>query len=143
MADNIVLNPGVGGATISTDDLGAGLQVQRVKAQFGGNGVATDVALTDPLPTRSTGATSTLSNTVSNAGSVTVLASAAGRLRAWLYNDADKPCYVKYGAGATTASFTKKLLPGEFFVVEGYTGIIDAIWDAGPTGSMRATELTA
>lgn len=80
---------------------------------------------------------------MSSAVTGTVLASNASRLRAWLYNDADKSVYVKFGAVATAASFTRKLLPGEFFIVEMYTGIIDAIWEAAPTGSMRVTELTA
>lgn len=50
MADNTTLNSGTGGDTISTDDIGAGVKVQRVKAQFGGDGSATDVSHTNPLP---------------------------------------------------------------------------------------------
>lgn len=143
MADNTVLNAGVGGDTVATDDIG-GIKFQRVKLTQGANNTNDgDVALSNPLPTRSTGATSALSNVVSSAATGTVLASNAARLRAWLYNDADKSCYVKFGAVATTASFTKKLLPQEFFPVEGYTGVIDAIWEAAPTGSLRVTELTA
>lgn len=142
MADNVTLNAGSGGATLAADDVG-GVLYQRTKMVHGADGSATDVSLASPLPTRSTGATSTVSNTTANAGSVTVLASAGGRLRAWLYNDADKIAYVKFGASASVTSFTKKMLPQEFFPVEGYTGIIDAVWDSAPTGAMRVTELTA
>ena len=49
MADNTELNTGSGGDVISTDDLGS-VKVQRVKVQFGGDGSATDVSASDPLP---------------------------------------------------------------------------------------------
>ncbi len=52
MADNTILNLGAGGDTIATDDIGGGVKVQRVKLQFGLNGVATDVSATDPCPTK-------------------------------------------------------------------------------------------
>lgn len=142
MADNYVANPAVGGAQFASDDIG-GTHHPRVKMEHGIDGAATDVSLASPLPTRSTGATSACTNVGASALTGTVLASNAARLRAWLYNDADKNVFVKFGAVATAASFTKKLLPGDFLTVEGYTGIIDAIWEAGPTGNMRVTELTA
>ncbi|GAP53560.1 hypothetical protein AHiyo6_01250 [Arthrobacter sp. Hiyo6] len=50
MADNTQINPGTGGDVISTDDLGAGVKVQRVKIQYGGDGSATDVSSSTPLP---------------------------------------------------------------------------------------------
>lgn len=50
MADNIVLNPGAGGATLATDDVG-GVQYQRIKQVFGADGVATNVAPDAGLPT--------------------------------------------------------------------------------------------
>lgn len=103
---------------------------------------ATDVTTSNPLPTRSNGTTSTLANVSGSASNVTVLASNANRLRAWLYNDSTAAVNVKFGATASATSFTKRLLPNEFFPVEGYTGIIDAIWDSA-AGSMRTTELTA
>lgn len=49
MADNTVLNTMTGGDTISTDDI-AGVKVQRVKVQYGGDGAATDVDTGTPLP---------------------------------------------------------------------------------------------
>lgn len=50
MSDNIQLNPGAGGQIISTDDIGGGVSVQRVKIQFGIDGFATDVSILDALP---------------------------------------------------------------------------------------------
>jgi hypothetical protein len=52
MADNVQLN-GVtqaGGQVVSTDELAGGIQVQRVKVQFGTDGNATDVNAANPLP---------------------------------------------------------------------------------------------
>lgn len=50
MADNTPLNAGSGGDTISTDDIGGGVKVQRVKAQHGADGSATDVSVSSGLP---------------------------------------------------------------------------------------------
>lgn len=42
MADNFVANPGSGGATFASDDIGPGVQYPRVKRSFGRDGVASD-----------------------------------------------------------------------------------------------------
>lgn len=49
MADNVNVTAGTG-TIIATDDVGGGVQVQRVKATFGVDGTATDVSATNPLP---------------------------------------------------------------------------------------------
>lgn len=50
MADDLELNPGSGGATAATDDIG-GIHYQRVKIVHGADGVADgDVARSSPLP---------------------------------------------------------------------------------------------
>jgi hypothetical protein len=49
MADNVAITAGAG-TTISTDDVGSGVQVQRVKVQFGADGAATDVHNDNPFP---------------------------------------------------------------------------------------------
>ena len=49
MADNTTLDSGSGGDTIATDDI-SGVKHQRVKLEFGGDGVATEVDHGDPLP---------------------------------------------------------------------------------------------
>ena len=53
MADNTTLNPGTGGDTIATDDIG-GVKYQRVKVGFGTDGVFSDVTSAQGLPTSST-----------------------------------------------------------------------------------------
>jgi hypothetical protein len=143
VADDIVLNPGIGGATVGADLIG-GVELSAPEADSWHRTVSTPAMSpqTNPLPVRQNGTTTTLTNTGASAASVTVLASNAARLRAWLFNDSTSPCYIKYGAAAAAGSCTKRMLPGEFHVIEGYTGIVDAIWDA-INGSMRATELTA
>lgn len=92
-------------------------------------------------------ATATLTQVAENVASVTVLAANANRLGALLYNDADAACYLKYGATASAASHTIRLLIRDRHEVFGkYTGKIDAIWDSAPgTGNakMYVTELTA
>lgn len=49
MSDNILLNLGVGGETIATDEVG-GIQHELVKVEFGTDGNATMVSASDPLP---------------------------------------------------------------------------------------------
>ena len=63
MADNVVLNTGVGGATMATDDI-AGVQHQRVKLEYGVDGVVTDVSDTNPLPIDDAGGSITVDGSV-------------------------------------------------------------------------------
>lgn len=49
MADNVLITAG-SGTTIASDDVGSGVQVQRVKQTWGVDGTATDVSRTNPLP---------------------------------------------------------------------------------------------
>jgi hypothetical protein len=53
MADNVIIDPGVGGATIATDDIG-GVQYQRVKIAAGNDNYAVDVSRNAPLPVTQT-----------------------------------------------------------------------------------------
>lgn len=91
-------------------------------------------------------ATATLTNVASSASNVTLLASNALRLAFEFYNDSTSSVYVKFGATASATSYTKRLLPNEFWSTKdigvNYTGRIDAIWDSA-NGNMRVTELTA
>ena len=50
MADNVGYTPGTG-ASIAADDIG-GVLYQRIKPAFGEDGAATDVSLTNPMPTQ-------------------------------------------------------------------------------------------
>ena len=49
MSNNTVLNPGTGGDTVASDDIG-GVKHQRVKIEFGAPGAASDVSPSNPLP---------------------------------------------------------------------------------------------
>lgn len=94
-----------------------------------------------------TAATSTFTSVAENASNVTVLAANASRLAAVLNNMSNAACYLKYGATASSTSFTKRLQPGESHTVIGnYVGKIDAIWDSTPgvgAAAMIVDELTA
>lgn len=55
--DNFVTNPGSGGSTFASDDI-SGVQLPRVKATWGADGVMTDSAVAAPLPVQMTHETS-------------------------------------------------------------------------------------
>ena len=148
MADNTLLNSGTGGDTIATDDLstlngGASgtVKVQRVKVGYGADSDLNDVSTSQPLPIEMVKKSSaTTANVAGSATSVTILASSASRVGACFYNDSTSDMYLKFGATASTTSFTVKVLAGGFFNLQPpiYTGVIDGIWDSA-TGSMRVT----
>ena len=102
-----------------------------------------DVASLPPV-VAATYSTSSVTSVVSAAVSTSILASNANRRMAILFNDCDKAVYVKLGATASTTSFSYKLSPAQTLElpIPLYTGAIDAIWDATPTGSMRVTEIS-
>lgn len=62
MADNTQLDLGAGGDLISTDDVGGGVKVQRVKLQIGADGSASDVHSGNPLPVSDAGGSLTVDN---------------------------------------------------------------------------------
>lgn len=90
-------------------------------------------------------ATATLSNVAGSASSVTLLAANTGRLGAMIYNDSTALLYVKFGATASTSSFTVRLGSQQYYELPNnpgvYTGVIDGIW-ASATGNARVTEVT-
>lgn len=52
MADNFTANPGSGGSTFASDDIGS-VQYPRVKPSWGADGSATDASVAAPLPVQS------------------------------------------------------------------------------------------
>src|SRR3990167_4975306 len=94
----------------------------------------------------------TVQSVTASADAVTLLAANLARKGGYIENDADKALYRKFGSAASTTSYTKKLHPKDASAIGGavnladgtrvYTGIVTGIWDAGPTGSARITELT-
>lgn len=102
--------------------------------------VAATLATQDVRP--STAAVTSVADTAS---STTLLAAAAGRLGATVFNDSTEPLFVKFGTTASATSFTVKILAGGYFEFPQpvYTGRVDGIWNADAAGSARITELTA
>jgi len=60
VADNVAITAG-SGTTIATDDIGSGVQVQRVKPVWGADGTGTDTQVSQPLPTQATAESSQMS----------------------------------------------------------------------------------
>ncbi len=66
MADNVTANPGAGGATLATDDIG-GVQYPRSKLVIGADGVNDgDVSAANPLPVRVQGVATRASGPLAN-----------------------------------------------------------------------------
>lgn len=85
--------------------------------------------------------TASLSNVSSSASSVTVIAAndfARGRT---VYNDSTAVLYLKFGATASTTSYTVQLAAGAYYEFPQplYTGVVDGIWSAA-NGAARVTE---
>ena len=104
---------------------------------------STDVTGNLPVKLLVTG-TSAFTNVASSASTGTLLASNANRLGAIIYNDSTANLFVKFGATASSTSFTFKMAAGDTLFIDNgylYTGIIDGIWDAA-NGYARVTENT-
>lgn len=77
------------------------------------------------------------------ATNATLLDANASRKGFGIYNDSAQDLYIKFGATATTTSFSVKLQPAAYYELAGhgvYTGRIDGIWGANGTGAARVTE---
>lgn len=87
-------------------------------------------------------ASATLANVASSASNVTIIASNASRKGAIVQNDSTQVLYLKFGATATSSSYTVKMSAGDYyeFPQPVYTGIVDGIW-ASSNGSARVTEI--
>lgn len=146
MADNVTVTVfGGGSAVMATDDISS-VHFERIKLALGADGVNDgDVSATNPVPAKERRpATPALANVAGSASSVTLLASNASRLQAMLFNDSAAALYIKFGATASTSSFTVKVAAGGYFELPHpcYTGVLDGIWDSA-TGNARITEVTA
>ncbi len=93
---------------------------------------------------RTTCNTATLTNQTDQATNVTLAAANAARKGLLAHNDSPSILYLKYGATATTSSYTVKIAADGYWEMPEpiYVGIIDGIWSADSTGSVRLTELT-
>lgn len=89
------------------------------------------------------GKTPTLTNIASSATSVTLVSANPNRKGLIVVNDSNETLYLKYGATASSTSYTVKLLTGDTWEMTPhllYTGIIDGKWSAAD-GSAMITEL--
>lgn len=90
---------------------------------------------------------STSNSTVTSVGdevvSTTLLSANDDRTGFILFNDSTAIAYVKFGATASTSSFTVRLTPYAVYTsdVPVYRGVIDCIWASDAGGNMRVTEL--
>ena len=108
------------------------------------SGTVTANAGTGTLATNVAAATAaTLANVASSASNGTLLASNTSRRGAMVHNDSTQVLYLKYGATASTTSYTVKVPADGYFEFPAptYTGIVDGIW-AAANGNARLTEIT-
>lgn len=84
--------------------------------------------------------TATLANVASSATNVNLFAAASDINARTIYNDSTAVLYVKFGATATTTSYTVQLAAGAYyeFPQPVYAGQVDGIW-ASANGAARVT----
>jgi len=90
-------------------------------------------------------ASAAVSSSSASTSSAELLAANADREGAMVYNDSNRPLYIKLGASASTSSFSVKVgAMGYFEVPAGFTGAVHGVWgDADASGAARCTELEA
>lgn len=84
--------------------------------------------------------TATLANVSSSATNVTVFAAAGNTNARTVYNDSTAVLYLKFGATASTTSYTVQIAAGGYyeFPQPVYAGQVDGIW-ASANGAARVT----
>lgn len=84
--------------------------------------------------------TATTNNVNSSASNVTVFAAASDTNARTIYNDSTAVLYLKFGATASTTSYTVQLAAGAYyeFPQPVYAGQVDGIW-ASANGAARVT----
>lgn len=139
------------GHYLDAEDYGGTPKVVRETVQVGGVAQAELAEVKSANPTTSlaglvvrprerTNGTATLASVAGSATSVTILAANAERIGAVIVNDSTETLYLKYGATASSGSYTTKLGPQQQHDVRpGYTGILDGLWTAA-AGNARVTE---
>jgi hypothetical protein len=87
--------------------------------------------------------TATLTNVSGSASNVTLLASNTSARVRTAYNDSTAVLYLKFGATASTTSYTVQIPPNGYYEFPQplYNGIVDGIWSAA-NGAVRLTEET-
>jgi hypothetical protein len=82
-----------------------------------------------------------LANVSGSASSVTLFAKNTDAQARAVYNDSTATLYLKFGATASTTSYTVQLAAGAYYEFPQplYTGVVDGIWSAA-AGAARTTE---
>lgn len=85
--------------------------------------------------------TATLTNVAASATSVVLFAASGTAVGRAIYNDSTNILYVKFGATASTTSFTVQMASEAYYELPRpmYGGIVHGIWD-GTNGAARVTE---
>jgi hypothetical protein len=83
----------------------------------------------------------TLANVASSASNVTLFASSNEANGRTIYNDSTAVLYVKFGATASTSSYTVQIAAGGYYEFPQplYGGQVDGIW-ASANGNARTTQ---
>lgn len=85
--------------------------------------------------------TPTVSRVTSVATTTTLLAANAARRLATIFNESTSVLFIKFGATASSTSYTVQVPAGGYYEVPGfYSGIIDGIW-ASANGAAQITEV--
>lgn len=84
--------------------------------------------------------TATVASVASSATNVTLFAAAVGVSGRTIYNDSTAVLYVKFGATASTGSYTVQIAANGYyeFPAAVYAGQVDGIW-ASANGNARVT----
>jgi len=145
MSDNITINLPGGAKVVATEDIGGGVQSQRVKLITGAlHADGGDVSASNPLPQQELRpASSSVTSVASSAVNQLLLALNTSRKGATFYNDSTSILFLKLGTTASSSSYTTQVGASGYYEVPFpcYTGQIDGIW-ASANGNLRITELT-
>lgn len=95
--------------------------------------------MTLPVPARATLAS--VNRVSASVTAVTLAAANTFRMGLYLFNDSTSEAFVKYGASASTTSFTIKMSAGSYYEMPApiNTLLISCVW-ATATGAMQVTE---
>lgn len=121
----------------------------RMEGIRGGGGGPSEIRVRnvagDPVPTREFPAdrTANVTSVDSSDSTVTLLEANTSRAGAYVFNDSTAALYLKYGAGASTSSFTVKLAASGYFEFPTpcYCMEVTGVW-ASVNGAARVTEVT-
>lgn len=91
--------------------------------------------------TLTTPQSATTANVSSSASSVTLFTAMSGVRGRTVYNDSTAVLYLKFGATASSTSYTVQLAAGDYYEFPSpcYGGLVDGIW-ASANGAARTTQ---